>query len=61
LRKFGAIVGDRAEIGCNSVINPGSVIGRNTVIYPGTQWRGVVAADRIVKTKQSHEVTERRS
>ncbi|MGV3533924.1 MAG: UDP-N-acetylglucosamine diphosphorylase [Chthoniobacteraceae bacterium] len=61
LKKFGAIVGDRAEIGCNSVINPGSVIGRNSVIYPGTQWQGVVEADRIVKTKQTHQVVKRRS
>src|ERR1700687_2493506 len=38
LKKFGAIIGDRAEIGCNSVINPGSLIGRHTVLYPGTQW-----------------------
>src|ERR1700704_793233 len=41
LKKFGAIIGDRAEIGCNSVINPGSLIGRHTVLYPGTQWRGI--------------------
>ena len=42
LKKFGAIIGDRAEIGCNSVINPGSLIGRHTVLYPGTVWRGIV-------------------
>src|SRR5690606_1981089 len=41
LKKFGAIVGDRVEIGCNSVLNPGSVIGRDCIIYPGTQWKGV--------------------
>jgi acetyltransferase-like isoleucine patch superfamily enzyme len=60
LKKFGAIIGDRAEIGCNSVINPGSIIGRNTVLYPGTQWRGIAPQDSIVKTKQTHEITERR-
>jgi NDP-sugar pyrophosphorylase family protein len=61
LKKFGAVLGDRAEIGCNSVLNPGSIIGRNTVIYPGTQWRGVAPADSIVKTTQSHQILARRN
>lgn len=60
LKKFGAVIGDRAEIGCNSVINPGSLIGRDTVIYPGTQWRGVAPANSFVKIKQTHEIVERR-
>lgn len=60
LRKFGAVIGDRAEIGCNSVINPGSLIGRNAVLYPGTQWRGPLPANRIVKTLQTQQVVERR-
>jgi bifunctional N-acetylglucosamine-1-phosphate-uridyltransferase/glucosamine-1-phosphate-acetyltransferase GlmU-like protein len=60
LRKFGAIIGDRAEIGCHSVINPGSLIGRNSVLYPGTQWRGPLPADRIVKTVQTQQIVERR-
>jgi NDP-sugar pyrophosphorylase family protein len=51
LRKFGAIVGDRAEIGCNSVLSPGSVIGRDAIIYPGTSWRGVLPANSIAKTE----------
>lgn len=42
LKKFGAIVGDRAEIGCNSVLSPGSLIGRDSIIYPLTSWRGVL-------------------
>ncbi|MDO5564475.1 MAG: UDP-N-acetylglucosamine pyrophosphorylase [Eubacteriales bacterium] len=49
LKKFGAIVGDYAEIGCNSVLNPGSVIGRNTQIYPLSSIRGVIEANCIVK------------
>ena len=49
LKKFGAIVGDRAEIGCNSVLSPGSIIGRDTIIYPGTSWRGVLEANSIAK------------
>jgi NDP-sugar pyrophosphorylase family protein len=49
LRKFGAIVGDRAEIGCNSVLSPGSVIGRDTIIYPGTCWKGFLPSNSIAK------------
>ena len=50
LKKFGAILGDRAEVGCNSVLNPGSVIGRDTNIYPLSSVRGVVPANSIFKT-----------
>lgn len=48
LRKFGALMGDFAESGCNSVINPGTIIGRNTVIYPLTSLRGVIPESSIV-------------
>ena len=51
LKKFGAIVGDRAEIGCNSVLSPGSIIGRDTIIYPGTSWKGVLPSNSIAKTE----------
>jgi NDP-sugar pyrophosphorylase family protein len=61
LRKFGALVGDRAQIGCNSVTNPGSIIGRDAVIYPCTNWRGVVPAGAIVKNKSPQEVIMRQS
>jgi NDP-sugar pyrophosphorylase family protein len=60
LRKFGAVLGDRAEIGCNSVLNPGSLIGRNAVLYPGTQWRGVLPANTTVKVVQAQQLIERR-
>ena len=50
LKKFGAIIGDRVEIGCGSVLNPGSVIGRNTNIYPLSCVRGVVPENSIYKT-----------
>lgn len=60
LRKFGAILGDHAEIGCNSVLSPGSVIGRETVLYPGSQWRGVAPAGSIVKQKQEFDIISRR-
>src|SRR6266513_2882002 len=60
LKKFGAIVGDRTEIGCNAVLNPGSVIGRDCIIYPGTNFRGVLLANSIVKIRQTSQVLSRR-
>ncbi len=50
LKKLGAIVGDYAEIGCNCVLNPGTVIGRRTSAYPLTSLRGVYPADSIIKS-----------
>ncbi|HPA19210.1 MAG TPA: UDP-N-acetylglucosamine diphosphorylase [Verrucomicrobiae bacterium] len=61
LRKFGAIVGDRTEIGCNSVINPGSVLGRDSILYPLSQWRGVLPEKSVVKTRQEQQVVKRRA
>jgi NDP-sugar pyrophosphorylase family protein len=49
LRKFGAILGDGVEVGCNSVLCPGSVVGKNATIYPLSRVRGFVAADSIFK------------
>jgi len=49
LRKFGAMVGDHVEAGCNSVINPGTIIGRGTIIYPLTMARGYLPANHILK------------
>lgn len=49
LKKFGAILGDHVEVGCNSVLNPGSVIGRNTNIYPLSMVRGYVPEGSIYK------------
>ena len=59
LRKFGALIGDHAELGCNCVLNPGSIIGRRSVIYPNANWRGVLAADRIAKHRGEMEIVER--
>ena len=59
LRKFGALLGDGAEIGCNAVLNPGSIIGRHAVVYPLTNWRGVLAASSIAKHRGQIEVTKR--
>ena len=50
LKKFGAMLGDFVEVGCNSVLNPGTVIGRNTNIYPTSCVRGVVPEGSIWKT-----------
>lgn len=50
-KKFGAILGDEAEIGCNSVLNPGTVVGRNSIVYPLSSVRGCVPADSIYKSK----------
>ncbi len=60
LRKFGALIGDCADVGCNAVLNPGTVIGKHSVIYPNTNWRGVLPANRIVKNKSAHEIVVRR-
>ena len=50
LKKFGAMLGDFVEVGCNSVLNPGTVIGSHTNIYPTSCVRGVVPANSIWKT-----------
>lgn len=49
IKKFGAMIGDYVEIGCNAVLNPGTVIGKNSVIYPTTCVRGIVPENCIVK------------
>lgn len=51
MKKFGAIIGDEAEIGCGSVLNPGTIIGRNTTVYPLTSLRGTRESDCIVKSQ----------
>jgi NDP-sugar pyrophosphorylase family protein len=61
LRKFGAVVGDRSEIGCNAVLSPGSVIGRSCIVYPGTQWRGVLPDHSIAKLRQDLSIIPRQS
>ncbi len=49
LKKFGAILGDNTEIGCNAVLNPGSVLGRNVSVYPTTMVRGFTEENTIIK------------
>jgi len=60
LRKFGAIVGDEAEIGCNAVLNPGTLIGKGVLAYPLTCLRGYYPPNSVVKVRQSLELVERR-
>lgn len=59
LKKFGAIVGDRAEIGCNAVISPGSIIGRRSIVYPCAPWRGVLAEDSVAQYQPALRVRPR--
>ncbi|MCM1261218.1 MAG: UDP-N-acetylglucosamine pyrophosphorylase [Butyrivibrio sp.] len=58
LKKFGAMLGDNVEVGCNSVLNPGTIIGRGTNIYPTSMVRGFIPAGSIYK-KQG-EIAEKR-
>jgi len=60
LRKFGAIIGDHAEIGCNCVLSPGSLIGSRAIVYPGSQWRGILPAGHIAKLRQEFSTIARR-
>lgn len=58
LKKFGAMIGDNVEVGCGSVLNPGSVIGKNTNIYPLSSVRGVVPENSIYKNQ--NEIVEKK-
>jgi UDP-N-acetylglucosamine diphosphorylase / glucose-1-phosphate thymidylyltransferase / UDP-N-acetylgalactosamine diphosphorylase / glucosamine-1-phosphate N-acetyltransferase / galactosamine-1-phosphate N-acetyltransferase len=60
LIKFGAVLGDRTDIGCNCVLNPGSLIGPRSLVYPGSSWQGFLPAGHIAKLRQTFEVVERR-
>jgi len=59
LRKFGAIIGDRTEVGCNTVLSPGSILGRDCIVYPVSHWQGVLEERSIVKNRQKLEVHRR--
>ena len=60
LPKFGAVLGDHVDVGCNSTVSPGSLLGRRSVLYPNCHWRGILDADRIVKVRQTLQIVERR-
>ncbi len=57
LKKFGAMVGDGVEVGCGTILNPGSVVGKNSNIYPLSMVRGYVEADSVYKNQ--NEVVEK--
>ena len=59
-KKVGAMLGDRVEVGCNSVLNPGTVIGRDSQVYPVSCVRGVIPANSIYKDKDHIVLTGRR-
>ena len=58
-KKFGAMLGDFVEVGCNSVLNPGAVIGAHTNIYPLSSVRGAVPANAIFKSGKESEIVEK--
>ena len=60
LLKLGAIVGDGCQIGCNTVLNPGTLLGKNVLTYPCTSVRGYVPPGAIVKLSQNFALAERR-
>ncbi|MGQ9601312.1 MAG: glucose-1-phosphate thymidylyltransferase [Candidatus Bipolaricaulia bacterium] len=60
LRKFGAIVGDEVEIGCNAVLNPGTIIGKRSLAYALTSLSGYYPPGSVIKLRQSLEIVERR-
>ena len=60
LRKFGALLGDGCEIGCNAVLSPGSIIGRASIVYANVAWRGILPGGMIAKNKAAVEVAVRR-
>ncbi len=60
LRKFGALLGDHTDIGCNAVLNPGSIVGRGSVIYPNVCWRGILPMNMLAKNRGGLDVVVRR-
>lgn len=50
-KKFGAMIGDKVEIGCNTVLNPGTVVGKNSNVYPLSSVRGVIPPNSIYKNE----------
>jgi NDP-sugar pyrophosphorylase family protein len=60
LNKIGAILGDGVEIGCNSVLNPGTIVGPRTIIYANSNVRGFIPAESVLKLKQTQNIVKRR-
>ena len=60
LAKLGAIMGDDSQTGCNAVCNPGTLVGRRTLIYPNASVKGYIGPDRVVKLRQNQQQGRRR-
>lgn len=60
-RKFGAIIGDHAEVGCNSVLNPGTLLGKAVHAYPSTNFGGYVKANSLVQPSAAVKITKKGS
>lgn len=60
LKKFGAILGDRTQTGCNSVLNPGTICGKDVFIYPSLNVGGIIPANSLVKPSQSFVITQKK-
>lgn len=60
LRKFGAIIGDESKIGCNAVMNPGTVMGKNVQCYPCINVGGYVPSESIVKSQQKYVIVPKK-
>lgn len=61
LRKFGAIIGDGCQTGCNSVLNPGTLLGKNVCCYPCTNFGGYIEADHVVKPSHNVIIQKRKN
>ena len=60
LRKLGALLGDEAEVGCNSILNPGCGLGKRSLLYPSTVFGGVLESETIAGSKQEIKKVKRR-
>lgn len=61
MRKFGAVLGDAAEVGCNTVLNPGSILGKRSLVMPSMAFRGVLSAENMAFSATSIRTTARPS
>lgn len=59
LKKFGALLGDHTDVGCNAVLNPGSILGRHSVVYPNVSWRGILPPASVAKNRAPVEIVAR--
>lgn len=60
MKKLGAIVGDECEVGSNSVLNPGTILGRQSILYPGAIWKGVLPEASIARSITEYKIVPRR-